>query len=154
MKKPFKDTKFGKLLTEKLPEAAQIVGNVLPDKGLLGVVKNIIEGSPISNEDKAELLKEAHDFELNELKLYNEDRASARSREVELAKAGRPDYLHSATGYTVLLAFLLVEFSIIFLPIPQDNRELFVHLIGMVEGAFVGGLVFYYFGASKTRESK
>jgi hypothetical protein len=149
MKKPFKETKFGKLLTEKVPEAARIVGDVLPDHGVLGIVKNLIDGATISPEEKKALLNEAREFELTELKLYMDDKASARSREVELAKAGNADLLMKATGFTLIAAFLAVVLSTIFYEIPEANVEAHAHLRGMVEGAFVGGMVFYYFGASK-----
>ena len=42
-KKKFKDTKVGQFLLKKLPG---IVGDVLPDKGALGIVKNLIDNDP------------------------------------------------------------------------------------------------------------
>ena len=45
-KKKFKDTKVGKWVTEKLPEVADNIGDVLPDQGVLGIVKRIVDGSP------------------------------------------------------------------------------------------------------------
>ena len=36
MSKKFKDTKLGKFLKDKAPNILNIVGNVLPDKGVLG----------------------------------------------------------------------------------------------------------------------
>ena len=42
-KKKFKDTKVGKFLTDKVPSILGIVGDVLPDAGVLGVVKGLIE---------------------------------------------------------------------------------------------------------------
>lgn len=44
-KKPFKETGVGKFLLEKIPNAVGALGDVLPDKGVLGVVKNIISSS-------------------------------------------------------------------------------------------------------------
>ena len=53
--KKFKDTKVGKFLKEKLPEVAGSVGNVLPDQGVLGIVRRIVDGSPeLSAQDKME----------------------------------------------------------------------------------------------------
>ena len=40
-KKPFKETAVGKFLLNKLPG---VVTDVLPDKGVLGIVKNLIDG--------------------------------------------------------------------------------------------------------------
>ena len=41
--KKFKDTKVGKFLKEKAPGILDQVGDVLPDKGVLGVIKNLID---------------------------------------------------------------------------------------------------------------
>lgn len=151
MSKPFKETKFGKILLEKVPEAAGMIGDVLPDKGVLGIVKNIIDSSTVSPAEKAELLKEAKQFEQTELQELLKDKQNARSREVELAKAGNNDLLMKATGFTLIAAFLSVVGSTIFFEIPDANKEAHSHLRGMIEGAFVGGMVFYYFGAAKQR---
>ena len=42
-RKKFKDTKVGQFLTDKLPGILGIVGDVLPDAGVLGVVKGLID---------------------------------------------------------------------------------------------------------------
>lgn len=41
--KKFKDTKVGKFLKEKAPGILNQVGDVLPDKGVLGIIKNLID---------------------------------------------------------------------------------------------------------------
>jgi len=41
-KKKFKETKVGKFINDKAPKILDAVGDVLPDKGVLGVVKNLI----------------------------------------------------------------------------------------------------------------
>ena len=41
-KKTFKETKVGAFLTERAPQVVSQVGEFLPDKGALGIVKNII----------------------------------------------------------------------------------------------------------------
>ena len=42
-KKKFKDTKVGQFLTNKVPGILGVVGDVLPDAGVLGIVKGLIE---------------------------------------------------------------------------------------------------------------
>jgi hypothetical protein len=59
-KKKFKDTKVGKFLINKVPSILGIVGDVLPDAGVLGMVKSLIEKeSPevLTKEDKETALK-------------------------------------------------------------------------------------------------
>lgn len=57
-------------------------------------------------------------------------------------------WLYQATGYTVLASFLFVIVALIFISIPEANREIFIHALGIIEGAFVGNLVNHFFGSS------
>lgn len=45
-KKKFKDTKLGKFLAKVAPKVLGIAGDLLPDAGVLGMVKNLIEKDP------------------------------------------------------------------------------------------------------------
>jgi len=59
-KKSFKETKVGKFITDKLPG---FVGDILPDKGVLGIVKNLIDNDPeLSAEDRAAMHQEVVDL--------------------------------------------------------------------------------------------
>jgi len=51
-RKEFRDTKIGIFLNEKAPELLGAIAAVLPEKGGLAIVKNLIEGSSMSPEDK------------------------------------------------------------------------------------------------------
>lgn len=144
--KPLKDTKLGQLLIEKIPIAKEIIGDALPENGVLGIIKNLIQGSELSQEEKAQLLK-LHELELN-------DRSSARNREIEIAKTGKTDWMMTATGSVILISFILCVVAIIFISIPETNRDLFIHLLGIVEGAFVGSMVAYYYSTSKSSAEK
>lgn len=66
----------------------------------------------------------------------------------------KKDLLYQATGFTVLGAFLLMIFALLFHEIPEANRELIVHVLGIIEGAFVGNLVNYFFGGSMEQQKK
>ena len=61
-KKKFKDTKVGGFLSKVAPKLLNGVGDVLPDKGLLGILKNVIsKDDTIPQQDKEialELLKQ------------------------------------------------------------------------------------------------
>ena len=57
-KKTFKETKIGAFLASKAPTVLQAIGNVLPDQGTLGVVKNLITTDKnIEPEDKEMAMK-------------------------------------------------------------------------------------------------
>jgi hypothetical protein len=59
------------------------------------------------------------------------------------------DILYYLTGLTIIVSFLWTEYAIIFIEIPESNRDMFIHLIGIIEGSFVGGLVGYFFVSSR-----
>ena len=138
-KKPFKETKLGIFLADKAPKILDTVGDLLPDKGALGIVKNLIDKDPkLSAEDKAEALRLANE----ELKLYLEDQQNARSRQVEMAKAGIKDPLHLAVGFVVLGSFVGILLYGFFAKSP--NMEIYFHNMGVAEGAMLTVLTFYF----------
>jgi hypothetical protein len=57
-KKKFKETKIGAFLKNKAPKILDGIGDILPDNGAFGIVKNLISSdSNISAEDKETALK-------------------------------------------------------------------------------------------------
>ena len=57
-KKKFHETKVGKFLAHAAPNILGTVGEVLPDNGILGLVKNLIHKDPaLPAEDKEKALK-------------------------------------------------------------------------------------------------
>ena len=57
-KKKLRDTKVGSFLASKAPKVLDVIGNVLPDQGTLGIVKNIITSDTnIEPEDKEMAMK-------------------------------------------------------------------------------------------------
>lgn len=59
-KKKFKDTRVGKFLVEKVPSLLGIAGDLLPDAGVLGMVKSLIQKEDpavLPPEDKEKALK-------------------------------------------------------------------------------------------------
>jgi hypothetical protein len=57
-KKTFKETKIGAFLASKAPKVLNAIGDVLPDKGTLGIVKNLITSdNKIKAIDKEQAMK-------------------------------------------------------------------------------------------------
>jgi hypothetical protein len=75
------------------------------------------------------------------------DRDSARTREVEISKAGKRDYLFTLTGLIGLGVFCFIVYAIAFLQIPEANKEIWIHLIGISEGVVLS-IFGYYFGSA------
>ena len=144
--KQLKDTKIGQLLKEKAPQIFDVAKNLLPDAGLLGVVKNLVTQSNLSPEEKSELHKQLVEL----YKLEVEDRDSARKREIEIAKAGGNDWMMNVTGVVGLTCFVFIIYSVVYIPGVLDN-ELFIHLMGMVEGVVIGNIFAFYYGTSSKK---
>ena len=140
--KKIKDTKVGQWLKEKAPGVLEVVGDLLPEGGYLGVVKNLISKDPdVTPEQEAE-------FEQMAFQLEAADRASARNREVELAKAtGDNDWMMIITGIVGLVSFLFTIYAVVYIENVREN-DLFIHLMGMIEGVVIGNIFAYYYGAS------
>ena len=151
--KKLKDTKIGSFLTEKAPGVLNIVGDLLPDGGTLGIVKNAIDMVVPDPEEREALKQEMNEMALEFYKTEVADRDSARKREIELAKAGKSDWMMYATGIVGLVSFLVIIYAVIWVPGMQTNK-LFIHLMGLVEGVAVSNLFSYYFGTSKSSKDK
>ena len=148
MPSKIKDTKVGELLKEKLPSALDLVGDMLPDQGALGIVKRIIDKAEIPAVDKEvlhERVKELYALEVS-------DRDSARKREIEVSKSRSFDIMFNLTGLTGLGAFLFIIYAIVYLDIPENNKEVWIHLIGISEGIVLS--IFGYFFGSAVKNDK
>ena len=108
-KKKFKDTKVGRFLTKVAPSILGTVGSVIPDAGVLGLVKNLINKEPdiiISPQDKETALKllEQDTIELQEVsKRWESDMKS----DSWLSKNTRPMSLIFLTVMSI--AFIWVD---------------------------------------------
>lgn len=142
MKKPFKDTKVGKLLYG--------AKELLPENGVLGVLKNLIDSDDTLTPEERE---EAHKWLIEAYKAEVSDRDSARNREVEIAKTGRFDLMYNLTGIVGLSAFAFIVYAIVYLEIPSENKEVWIHLIGICEG-IVLSIFGYFFGTSMKDSNK
>jgi hypothetical protein len=145
--KKLKDSKIGTLLKEKAPKVLEIIGDVLPSSGTMGILKNIISKDPdLTPEEKAELHNQVTEL----YKLEVADRDSARKREVEITKAGGNDWMMNVTGIIGLFCFVFIVYAVVYIPQVLEN-ELFIHLMGMVEGVVIGNIFAFYYGTSSKK---
>lgn len=63
------------------------------------------------------------------------------------------DLLQITTGLVILAIWSLMVSTLLFKEIPEGNREIIIHMIGILEGAALG-LVTFYFGSSKGSQDK
>tara|TARA_R110002073_G_scaffold88109_1_gene209134 strand:- start:132 stop:563 length:432 start_codon:yes stop_codon:yes gene_type:complete len=87
MSKKIKDTKLGSWLKEKAPSVLGMVGDLLPDSGALGLVKNLIDKDPKVDSEEAQRMIDAEvRFQENVTERWKADMGS----DVKLAKLIRP----------------------------------------------------------------
>ncbi len=116
-KKKFKDTKVGQFLSKAAPGILGTVGDVLPDQGLLGVVKNLIQKEdpvvlPPEDKEKALKLLEQDMVEMQEIsKRWDSDMKS----DSWLSKNTRPMtliFLTISMVFLILLDSFEIDFSV------------------------------------------
>tara|TARA_R110000824_G_scaffold320247_5_gene507204 strand:+ start:148 stop:597 length:450 start_codon:yes stop_codon:yes gene_type:complete len=105
MKKKFNETKVGKFLSKAAPSILDLAGDVLPDAGVFGLVKNLISKDPVlPAEDKEKALK-LLEQDMVEMKEISKRWASDMKSDSWLSKNTRPLTLIFLTVSMVLLIF-------------------------------------------------
>ena len=112
-KKKIKDTKLGKWLSDKAPNILGIVGDLLPDNGALGVVKNLIDNDDSVDSEEAQRMIDAEvRFQENVTERWKADMGS----DVKLTKLIRPYTLIALmvmfVGFAVVDSIPSVDFEV------------------------------------------
>ena len=93
-----KDTGLGKWLKQKAPSVLDTVGALLPDKGALGVVRNLLDKEPDRDPAEAKAILDAEvQFQNNVSERWKADMSS----DVKLAK-----YIRPVTLIALMLMFM------------------------------------------------
>lgn len=129
-----RDTKVGRWLRTTAPKVLDVVGDALPDSGMLGVVKNLVDVDPdVTHEQRMELenliVSERMAMESELTKRWQSDNTS----DSWLAKHTRPIIVLS------LVAALFVFIVLDSLDIAFDVRDAWVTLYEILIVTAVGG---------------
>lgn len=132
--KKVRDTKLGSWLKDKAPQVFDLVADALPDAGILGVVKNLIEkDSGLTPEQKLEFTKleqaERVSLENNITERWTAD-VSSKSW---LARNIRPAIV--ATLVLFLLVFILMDT----LAVGYEVRDVWVSMYETILVTAIGG---------------
>ena len=146
-KKKFKDTKVGKFLLGSGSKIADIVGDLLPDSGVLGVVKNLIDkddAMPAQDKETALKLLEQDIVEMQEVsKRWESDMKS----DSWLSKNTRPMTL---IYLTVMMSFYIILDSLdIAFDIDESWVELLKTLLVTIYVAYFGSRGFEKYNSIK-----
>jgi hypothetical protein len=112
-RKKIKDTKLGIWLANKAPDILGVVGDLLPDKGALGIVKNLINKDPNIDPEEAQRMIDAEvRFQENVTERWKADMGG----DVKLTKLIRPYTLIALmvmfVGFAVLDSIPSIEFEV------------------------------------------
>ena len=133
-KKKIKDTKLGIWLKEKAPGVLNIVGDLLPDSGALGIVKNLLGTTDVDPVEAQRMIDAEVKFQENVTERWKAD----MSGDLKLTKLIRP--------YTLIaLMVMFVGFAVMD-SIPSLNfevKDVYVSLLQMLTmtafGAYFAG---------------
>lgn len=134
-KKKIKDTSLGLWLKDKSPGVLSTVGDLLPDRGALGLVKNLLNKDPKIDPDEAKAMVDAEiAYQNNVTERWKADMSS----DVKLAKLIRP---------VMLIVLIIVFVTTMFLDSldnqPFNVKDSYVSLLEIlmltVFGAYFAG---------------
>ena len=134
-KKKFKETKIGAFLKNKAPKILDGIGDILPDNGAFGIVKNLISSdNSISPEDKEMALK-LLEQDIAEMNNISSRWSSDMKSDSWLSKNTRPMAL---IFLTLAMTIFIVLDSTILLQIKESWVSLLETLLITVYVAYFG----------------
>jgi len=119
-RKKIRDTKLGQFLREKAPSVLDVVGDLLPDSGALGVVKNLLSKTEVDPIEAQRIIDAEVRFQENVTERWKADMIS----DVRLTKLIRP---YTLIALMVMFIGLAVADSIP--SIGFEVKEVYVSLL-------------------------
>jgi len=134
-KKKIKDTKLGKWMADKAPDVLGLVGELLPDRGALGMVKNLLHKEEAVDNSEADAMVEAEvQFQDAVTRRWEADMGS----DVKLAKLIRP-----VTLICLMVMFMLTMVFDSLDNLPFNVKDSYVSLLEILMltafGAYFAG---------------
>jgi hypothetical protein len=135
MDKKIKDTGLGKWLKEKAPSVLDTVGDLLPDQGALGIVKNLLDQEPDVSPEEAKARVEAEiAYQNNVTERWKADMGS----DVKLAK-----YIRPVTLISLMAMFMATMVADSLDNLPFNVKDSYVSLLEILMltsfGAYFAG---------------
>jgi len=135
MKDKIKDTRLGAWLKDKAPTVLDTVGELLPDKGALGIVKNLLDNEDSVDPAEAKAIVEAEiAFQNNVTERWKADMGS----DVKLAK-----YIRPVTLIALMVMFMVTMVLDSLDQLPFNVKDSYVSLLEILMltsfGAYFAG---------------
>ncbi|MES2395621.1 MAG: hypothetical protein V4549_06445 [Bacteroidota bacterium] len=149
-----KHPKLAEFVTNKMPDALNVVGGFLPEKGALGILKNIITSdSTLSPGDRTEVTKMLLDAQ----ELEMQDMADARNREIQIATNEHAPLINKIIQPVLALLILgscfFFWYQMLYVDIPKEKEVQLAGITGALTTLSMG-VVGYYFGSSTGSAAK
>ena len=130
-----KDTNLGKWLKDKAPSVLDTVGDLLPDNGALGVVKNLLDKEPNISPEEAKARVDAEvQFQNNVTERWKADMGS----DIKLAK-----YIRPVTLIALMTMFMITMVMDSLDNLPFNVKDSYVSLLEILMltsfGAYFAG---------------
>jgi len=135
MKKKFKETKIGSFLSNKAPNILNAIGDVLPDDGAFGVVKNLISSDNSLGPEDKEMAMKLLEQDIAEMKEVSSRWRSDMKSDSWLSKNTRPMAL---IFLTLAMTIFIVLDSTVLLEIKTGWVSLMEALLITVYVAYFG----------------
>ena len=152
--KKLKDTKIGAFLKDKAPDVLSLVGDLLPDAGGLGIVKNLIENKFPNADKRNELLAELNDLELEYLKDVQDAREMYEKTDHKTADEIADNIIRY--NLIMIMAMVLIQVGVI-MYVEGQIAAVITGVVGTVTGALLNErqqVVGFFFGSSAGSKDK
>lgn len=140
-------TKVGSFLQKFAPNILEVVGDVLPDAGALGIIKNLID-----KDDKLTPQQKLEALELLKIDLEN----TKNARDLQKAALQQNDLFSKRFIYYLAVFWSVVSSIYFFLATFTTvvNEEMADIILGFLLGTVAGSIINFFFGSSAGSKEK
>jgi len=128
-----KDTKIGAFLKDKAPNVLNLVGDLLPDAGAFGVVKNLIEMTTPDAEAREALTAEMASLEVEYLKDVQNARDNETARDTDPNASFLSKNIHEMIALGVVGAWIATWYFV-----PTIGHEEITGVVTLILGYLYG----------------
>lgn len=152
--KKIKDTKIGAFLKDKAPDVLGLVGDLLPDSGAIGIVKNVID-KVVPDDDEKHLIKSELEATAAE---YFADVQDAREMYESTDHEQADKIAEKIINYNLWILLVLVLIQVVVIMYVEGQiAAVITGVIGTITGALINErntVVNFFFGSSKGSKDK
>jgi hypothetical protein len=158
--KQIKDTKLGAFLKDKAPQVLNIVGELMPESGTLGVVKNLIKVTVPDRDKRETIASELNEKTLEIEKEFLEDTQNAREMYQNTGHKMADSIAEKVIKINLPVIFCLIVANVAAVWLLQGKGEI-IAIVSNFIGIAIGHLfnerqsvINFFFGSSQGSKNK